>query len=460
VTGGPATGGDALGRAAAAVAISKLGGPYVVGADGPTAFDCSGLTQYAWAAQGIHIPDVSYQQDKLPAVPLDQLLPGDLVTYYRPTSHVAMYIGNGNVASASSPEIGIVVRSVERGGAFPMGHRVPRAGGTPVMPESLTTTQPSTVTGNVIADPNTPAMPMQIIQALPALPQPRRSTGPVRVNNRLSRVLVSGVAWADVITDAVISATMHYSTTQTSEFAFVVADSPDGKMLNTHQFDRGVTIDVGEQHLDVRGFSTAAGPGSPQLQVKARSRVVSALQDSRTTSTKDETWGTVDVYSWVTARVREAGGRSLVQPSLGALTINRATGESTVTAMARAAASLGCWMFEYEQLVVFGKPSWLVGLRHLRKWPLAWWSWTNYTRGLTGQPVYTWSADRTVPETLSFSLISDDAELIRPGELVTLSGNMGPAVGHWIVTDVSIPYSRIGPTAVTCLRPIDPPRGA
>lgn len=458
MTGGPSTGGDALGRAAAAVALSKVGGPYVLGADGPTAFDCSGLTQYAWAAQGIHIPDVSYQQDKLPSVPLDQLLPGDLVTYYRPTSHVAMYIGNGNVASASSPEIGIVVRSVERGGPYPVGHRVPRAGGTPVSPEQLTTTQPDTVTGNTIADPNTPSMPAQMIQGLPSIPQPRATTGAVRVNNRLAKVVVSGISWADVITDAVISASMHYSTTQTSEFAFVVADTPDGRMLSSHQFDRGVTIDVGDQHLDVRGFTTASGPGSPQLQVKARSRVVSALQDDRTTSKADETWGSVDVSAWVAARVREAGGRSLVQPGLGALVINRAAGESTVTSMARAAGGLSCWMFEYEQLVVFGRPSWLVGLRNLRVWRLAWYSWTSYTRGLTGQPVYAWSADRSVAETLSFSLISDDADLIRPGELVTLSGNMGPAVGHWIVTDVTIPYSRMNPVAVTCMRPIDPPR--
>jgi cell wall-associated NlpC family hydrolase len=76
---------------------------YVYGAAGPDAFDCSGLTSWAWAQAGVSIPHSSAAQSGYPSVPLDQLQPGDLVTYYSPVSHVAMYIGNGQVVHAPHP---------------------------------------------------------------------------------------------------------------------------------------------------------------------------------------------------------------------------------------------------------------------------------------------------------------------------------------------------------------------
>jgi peptidoglycan DL-endopeptidase CwlO len=120
------TSGDAAGRAAAAAAITKIGGSYCYACDGPTAFDCSGLTTWAWAQQGISIPRVSYEQANFPEIPLDQLQPGDLVTYYSPVSHVAIYTGYGMVVSAADEALGIIYVPVEKGGPNPTGHRVPR----------------------------------------------------------------------------------------------------------------------------------------------------------------------------------------------------------------------------------------------------------------------------------------------------------------------------------------------
>lgn len=128
VTTTPATvvGGDAAGNAAAALALSKVGLPYVYGAAGPDAFDCSGLTSWAWAQQGISIPRASYEQANYPEVSLDQLQPGDLVTYYSPVSHVAIYVGGGLVVSAADEQLGIVLRPVSDAGPDATGHRVPR----------------------------------------------------------------------------------------------------------------------------------------------------------------------------------------------------------------------------------------------------------------------------------------------------------------------------------------------
>jgi cell wall-associated NlpC family hydrolase len=118
--------GDTAGEIAAKAALTKVGGGYCYACDGPSSFDCSGLTTWAWAQAGIAIPRVSYEQANFPVVPLDQLQPGDLVTYYSPVSHVAIYVGNGMVVSAVDESSGILDRPVGRGGPQATGHRVPR----------------------------------------------------------------------------------------------------------------------------------------------------------------------------------------------------------------------------------------------------------------------------------------------------------------------------------------------
>jgi cell wall-associated NlpC family hydrolase len=55
---------------------------------------------------------------------LSELQPGDLVTYYSPVSHVAMYIGNGQIVHASTESRPVYVTSVSGGGPNASGHRV------------------------------------------------------------------------------------------------------------------------------------------------------------------------------------------------------------------------------------------------------------------------------------------------------------------------------------------------
>jgi cell wall-associated NlpC family hydrolase len=84
-------------------AMAQRGDPYVWGAAGPDAFDCSGLTQYAYAAAGVSLPHSSRMQSQMGTpVSRSQLQPGDLVFFYQPVSHVAMYIGNGQIVHAST----------------------------------------------------------------------------------------------------------------------------------------------------------------------------------------------------------------------------------------------------------------------------------------------------------------------------------------------------------------------
>jgi cell wall-associated NlpC family hydrolase len=93
----------AAAQVAVNTALAQLGDPYAWGAAGPSAFDCSGLTEYAYAAAGIYLPHSSSMQSTMGTpVAYSDLQPGDLVFFYTPVSHVAMYIGNGQIVQAST----------------------------------------------------------------------------------------------------------------------------------------------------------------------------------------------------------------------------------------------------------------------------------------------------------------------------------------------------------------------
>lgn len=122
-------GGSSAPSSAAAIAVryalAQLGKPYVYATSGPKTFDCSGLTAAAWLAAGKSIPHQSRLQSHLGhRVSKSQLKPGDLVFYYSPIHHVAIYIGKGLVVSA--PQTGDVVKivPVDHAGTYNMAVRL------------------------------------------------------------------------------------------------------------------------------------------------------------------------------------------------------------------------------------------------------------------------------------------------------------------------------------------------
>ncbi len=91
-------------------AMSQLGVPYRFAAEAPgVAFDCSGLTKYAWGKAGVYLPHQSAAQyGSIPHVSQSEVQPGDLIFYRSPIGHVAMYIGGGSLIHA--PRSGDVVK--------------------------------------------------------------------------------------------------------------------------------------------------------------------------------------------------------------------------------------------------------------------------------------------------------------------------------------------------------------
>lgn len=107
--------GPASGRAAVALraAFAQLGDPYVWGGTGPNSFDCSGLTAYAWRSAGVSLPHSSAAQYASGRkVSRSDLRPGDLVFFYSPISHVAIYIGGGQIIDAPYPGKRVHITSI------------------------------------------------------------------------------------------------------------------------------------------------------------------------------------------------------------------------------------------------------------------------------------------------------------------------------------------------------------
>lgn len=364
--------------------------------------------------------------------------------------HGEILVGPGN------PKLRVVADKIRNrslgGSGAPIAKAAAAASSAPVRAATSTATAQSSAKVEEVLPPIGATTQQPIVPLL--------YTEPVSTDNRLAEVLVSGKAMQGSVTAAVLSATMSYSAQQIGQFQIVVQDSRDGSMLNDGVFAQGTSIDYGDQHLDVRGLSFVGSAGGPKLTVNARSRLVSFLRGPEHVG--KGSWGSRDVSGWFTEQIKGAGGHPIVQPGLGTQTISRQAGagtteETTWAVMARVAAALGCWCYEYEQVVVVAKPSWLAARPLARVWEIGWRAHDDYSPGLDGMPAYQASYDGDSSDQLTFGLLSGDAHLARPGDKVrVVEGRLGPAAGDWIVNAVSAATTITSPVRFTCVRVKDP----
>jgi len=118
--------GSGYAGAAFAAAQSKIGSPYVYGAAGPSSFDCSGLTSWAYAQAGVTIPRTSEAQANAGTRIYSQsdLQIGDLVIFYGDFHHVGLYAGNGQVLHAPHPGASVRYESMDTVGPYQTARRI------------------------------------------------------------------------------------------------------------------------------------------------------------------------------------------------------------------------------------------------------------------------------------------------------------------------------------------------
>lgn len=107
-----------------AYGLAEIGKPYHYGDEGPNAFDCSGLMQFIFGKAGIKLPRTAAQQQSV-ATRVSNPVPGDLVFYGSPATHVALYLGAGRMLAAPHTGANVRIQSVY---GSPMYGRVAGAG--------------------------------------------------------------------------------------------------------------------------------------------------------------------------------------------------------------------------------------------------------------------------------------------------------------------------------------------
>jgi cell wall-associated NlpC family hydrolase len=101
------------GTKAAKFACAQIGKGYVFGSEGPSTYDCSGLTMKAWAAGGVSLPhNAARQRGTVPSVSKSNLKVGDLIFYYSDLHHVGIYVGGGYIVDASKPGVPVRMRTM------------------------------------------------------------------------------------------------------------------------------------------------------------------------------------------------------------------------------------------------------------------------------------------------------------------------------------------------------------
>ncbi|GAA3856688.1 NlpC/P60 family protein [Amycolatopsis tucumanensis] len=124
--GPPGAANDAL-----QAALSKRGSEYEWGATGPSEFDCSGLTSWAYKQAGVSLPRTSRQQYTVGRpVSMSELQPGDLVFFDDGSGdpskihHVGMYVGSGKMVDAPTEGQLVDVRSAKGDGHYIGARRI------------------------------------------------------------------------------------------------------------------------------------------------------------------------------------------------------------------------------------------------------------------------------------------------------------------------------------------------
>lgn len=286
--------------------------------------------------------------------------------------------------------------------------------------------------------------------------------GATLLGTRLHDVRVLGQSFTATMKDSCISASLSLSKNQVTEMSLTFSDNMTADLWRHGIFTPGTNIDYGGFQLVIDDVDFGVGTLGPAITVKAPSRFVSRFKKKY----GPIAWGVRDVSEWMSHIADEFGMKSVVQPGLGTQDIlleGRMDGQSGPPPnlwdlMAQVARDAGAWLYEVRDTLYVLTPEWKRN-NATRKLSIYYNSWFDYSEILSGPPSYHGSGTGEA-ETLSFGLISNDADDVVTGDIVSLTGSAcGDMEGTWIIESVAYPMSVAGAVTVSCRRVGAPPPG-
>ncbi|WP_202806741.1 NlpC/P60 family protein [Kribbella catacumbae] len=272
---------------------------------------------------------------------------------------------------------------------------------------------------------------------------------------RVEKLIVRGRGLTSDVAEAVIDGQVSLTTDGATQVNFTVADS-DLTLLRSRLFDRGGYCDYDNLRLVISARELVDGAGGPRVQVTARSLGWRKLKIAKGALVRRKVSPTQFAYY----EAKAYGLGFVGEPSAVRSQIARQTGEqaeSSWDTIQRLAKEIGFVAFESGGILYFGRPTWLLTRPGIvTYWPLVWSSdESKRTEGLQEVPNCRDSDDSGAAAETTVKLLSDDAERIRPGDLLILYG-VGTFDGRYMVTGVEIPFGGAGVVTVTASTPINP----
>lgn len=294
---------------------------------------------------------------------------------------------------------------------------------------------------------------------------PRRTTPALTSTGALSAVRISGSHMPTDITERVTKMSLTLSSTERCSLQMAIQDAPDARITRSGIFDltqehrdygTAVALDFADQAMQVTTVNRSPGAGGPLITVTAISAAIRDLTSWEHTGAVS--FGVVQPDQWIKQMAASVGARYVVQhiggPTEQVVWI-RNPGQTTWEAMQLLAKAQGAVLFEHENTIYYGQPTWLAAQSEMQ-WDLSWLSWSDYSPGLAGMPTYEVSLDDTNADQLSFALNSADRGLIRPGHIVVFTTILPGAAGIWAVDTVEVEMLSSESVQVTCGRIVDP----
>jgi hypothetical protein len=271
---------------------------------------------------------------------------------------------------------------------------------------------------------------------------------------RADVVRIAGKKVAAQLADVVTDISLDYGVGQVAELSITAAD-PTGRLDNSPLAALGTTVTMTDDPAgswEVGSIDAVYGAGITWTY-RSRSKLAKNLRVTFKTGAETK----VSPTEWVTRKVREAGGKTVAQPSSKRVAIGQGgkqDRQSVLDVIGNLASELEWGWVEHGNTFYFGDPYWaLTGGPKLPTWPVTWKS--NERSDALAMSVNLSDDDTETRGTLDLSLPNDFGRRLRPWHRVQLK-DAGRYAGVWLVQSVSYRDDDYSVVDVSCGLPRKP----